>query len=121
MTQLTLSAETRHVASLVQLQKLARVMDSNWRIPFTRVRFGADSLLGLIPGVGDAIGMGISLYALVLAQRMGAPKSLLFKMLANSAIDAGVGAIPLVGDVFDVFFKSNTKNLKLVTDFIEQK
>ena len=79
-----------------------------------------DSVLGLVPGAGDAIGFGISAYAIIIAHRMGAPKALLARMAANAAVDAGLGTIPIAGDIFDLFFKSNTRNLKLLTDFIEK-
>ena len=111
---------TDHTKTLARLQRLARLMDTAWRIPFTRIRFGADSVIGLVPGAGDVIGLGISAYSLLLAHRLGAPRSLLFRMLMNSAVDAGLGTVPLLGDIFDLFFKSNTKNLKLLTDFLEK-
>lgn len=107
-------------ATLLRLQRLSKTMDLAFRIPLTRIRFGADSIIGLIPGVGDLIGLGISLYALNLAHKLGAPRSLMVKMFANSVIDAGLGTIPIVGDIFDMFFKSNTKNLRLLTDFLEK-
>ena len=111
---------TDHAKQLQRLQRLARTMDTAWGIPFTRIRFGMDSVLGLVPGAGDAIGFGISAYAILLAHRMGAPASLKLRMLANAAIDAGLGTVPIVGDIFDVFFKSNTRNLKLITEFVEK-
>ena len=109
-----------HAKQLQRLQRLARLMDTAWGIPFTRLRFGMDSVLGLVPGAGDAIGFGISAYAVILAHRMGAPPALLVKMLANAAIDAGVGSIPVAGDVFDLFFKANTRNLRLLSEFLEK-
>lgn len=109
-----------HAKQLQRLQRLARLMDTAWGIPFTRLRFGMDSVLGLVPGAGDAIGFGISAYAVILAHRMGAPPALLVKMLAKAAIDAGVGSIPVAGDVFDLFFKANTRNLRLLSEFLEK-
>ena len=109
-----------HAKQLQRLQGLARLMDTAWGIPFTRLRFGMDSVLGLVPGAGDAIGFGISAYAIILAHRTRAPPALLVKMLANAAIDAGVGSIPVAGDVFDLFFKANTRNLKLLSEFLEK-
>lgn len=109
-----------HAKQLQRLQRLARLMDTAWGIPFTRLRFGMDSVLGLVPGAGDAIGFGISAYAIILAHRTRAPPALLVKMLANAAIDAGVGSIPVAGDVFDLFFKANTRNLKLLSEFLEK-
>jgi hypothetical protein len=109
-----------HAKTLARLQRIARVMDTAWRIPFTRWRFGLDSVLGLIPGAGDGVNLLVSLYALTLARKLGAPGNLIVRMLANAAIDFGLGSIPVVGDIFDIFFKSNTRNLKLLTDFLEK-
>jgi Domain of unknown function (DUF4112) len=110
-----------HAKTLRSLQRMAKLMDTAWGIPFTRWRFGLDSLVGLIPGGGDLVMLLFSAYSLLLAQRLGAPGSLLLRMAGNLAIDFGIGSIPVIGDVFDVFFKSNTRNLKLITEFLEQK
>jgi Domain of unknown function (DUF4112) len=109
-----------HTKTLSRLQRIAKIMDTAWGIPFTRIRFGMDSVIGLVPGAGDVIGLGISAYTLLLAHRLGAPSGLILRMLANAAIDAGLGTIPILGDVFDLFFKSNTRNLKLLADFLER-
>ena len=106
--------------SLARLKRLAHLMDTALRIPGTRIRFGADSALGLIPGAGDVIGLGISAFALMEALRLGAPPRLIARMIGNVAIDTGLGAIPVAGDIFDVVFKSNTRNLKLVLDHFER-
>jgi hypothetical protein len=107
--------------TLARLQRLAKLMDTAWGIPFTRLRFGLDSVLGLIPGAGDAVNLGVGLYSLYLARKLGAPGSLQARMLANTAIDFGLGSVPLLGDIFDLFFKSNVRNLKLLTEFLEQR
>jgi hypothetical protein len=120
---MTMTATTRTIdraRTLARLQRLAKIMDTAWGIPFTRWRFGMDSVFGLIPGAGDAINFGISAYSLYLAHQLGAPKAIMGKMVANAAIDFGLGTIPVVGDIFDLFFKSNTRNLKLLTDFLEK-
>lgn len=106
--------------SLARLKRLARLMDSALGIPGTRIRFGADSALGFIPGAGDVIGLGISAFALMEAWRLGAPPRLMARMIGNVAIDTGIGAIPIAGDIFDVLFKSNTRNLKLLLDHFER-
>jgi hypothetical protein len=108
-----------HARRLARLKQLARIMDTALRIPGTRIRFGADSALGLIPGAGDVLGLGISLFALMEAMRLGAPGHLLTRMIANIAIDTGLGAIPVAGDIFDLLFKSNTRNLKLLLEHFE--
>jgi hypothetical protein len=106
---------------LARLKTLARLMDSALCIPGTRIRFGADSALGLIPGAGDVIGLGISLFALGEAMRLGVPPRLLARMIGNIAIDTGLGAIPVAGDIFDLLFKSNTRNLKLLLEHLERE
>jgi hypothetical protein len=107
--------------SLARLRRIAQVMDSALSIPGTRIRFGADSALGLIPGAGDVIGLGISAFALMEAWRLGAPPRLMARMIGNIALDTGLGAIPIAGDIFDLLFKSNTRNLKLLLDHLERK
>lgn len=106
-------------ATLRRLKWIARTMDSAVRIPFTKIRFGADSALGLIPGAGDIVTLGVSAYTLVLARRLGAPPQLIARMMANVAIDTGLGAVPVLGDVFDLFFKSNTRNIRLLMEHLE--
>jgi Domain of unknown function (DUF4112) len=103
---------------LTRLKRIARFMDTGLGIPFTKFRFGADSILGLVPGAGDLLAMLVSIYVLIKAHEMGAPKPLLMKMAGNIAIDTGLGAVPVLGDIFDMFFKSNVKNVDLLHDFI---
>jgi hypothetical protein len=103
---------------LKRMEQLAKLMDTAWGIPFTRWRFGFDSVIGLIPGAGDGVNLLVSLYTLSLAHKLGAPRSLLLKMLANAGIDFGLGSVPVLGDIFDLFFKSNMRNLKLLTDYL---
>ncbi|MGE3874281.1 MAG: DUF4112 domain-containing protein [Parvibaculaceae bacterium] len=109
-----------HAQSCARLKRIARLMDSALTIPGTRIRFGADSALGLVPGAGDLIGLGISAFALMEAWRLGAPPRLMARMIGNIALDTGLGAIPVAGDILDVFFKSNTRNLKLLLDHLER-
>ncbi len=103
---------------LKRLKLLARFMDSGWVIPGTKVRFGADAVLGLLPVGGDVVATLVSLYVVVKAREMGVPNAVLAKMLANIAIDTGVGSVPVLGDIFDVFFKANIRNTDLLHDFI---
>jgi Domain of unknown function (DUF4112) len=110
------NAET--LKTLNRLKLLARFMDNGWAIPFTKIRFGADSVIGLLPVGGDLVGTAVSLYVVAKAYEMGAPRSLIVKMLANVAIDTGIGSVPVVGDVFDVLFKSNIRNTDLLHEFI---
>lgn len=92
-------------------------MDSAVGIPGTPWRIGLDAFLGLIPGAGDAIGAALSGYILLAAARKGAPTAVLGRMLANVLIDTALGAIPVVGDLFDVGYKSNLRNVALLEQF----
>lgn len=104
---------------LERTRALAALLDAAVRIPGTNIRFGLDPLLGLIPGIGDLVGGGLSAYVMLLAARAGAPKAVLLRMLANVGIDALVGTVPLAGDLFDVAFKANVRNLALFHRFME--
>jgi hypothetical protein len=98
---------------LARAQALARVLDSAVGIPGTRIRVGLDALLGLIPGAGDIAGAVLSGYIVLHAARRGASRAVLWRMIANVAIDAAIGTIPILGDLFDVGYKSNMKNVQL--------
>ena len=100
--------------SLDRVRSLTRLLDTAAQIPGTRVRFGLDSILGLVPGLGDVAGAALSGYMVLLASRMGAPQSVIARMLANVAIDTVGGAVPVLGDLFDVAWKSNSRNLALL-------
>lgn len=97
-----------------RLRTLALLLDRAIRIPGTRIRIGLDPILGLLPGLGDALAVGLSGYLIVQAARAGAPRGLLLRMLWNVAVDAIVGSVPLVGDVFDVAWAANVKNVELL-------
>ena len=99
---------------LSRARALTRLLDSAARVPGTSFRFGLDPVLGLIPGLGDVAGAALSGYVVILASRLGAPKSVIVRMLGNVAIDTVAGAMPVVGDLFDAGWKSNTRNLALL-------
>ncbi|MGF9695266.1 DUF4112 domain-containing protein [Rhizobium sp. 0TCS1.26] len=101
---------------LRRLAGIARVMDTAIRIPGTGIRFGADSIMGLVPLVGDAGGAMVGLYIVNEARRLGIPPSKLAQMVGNIALDGVVGSVPMVGDLFDVFFKSHRRNLQIILD-----
>lgn len=103
-----------------KLNRLAWLMDNSFRIPGTQIRFGLDGLIGLIPGIGDALGAIISSHILTQAAHMGVPKSLLLKMAFNIGLDAMLGVIPVLGDVSDFIWKANQRNVELLNDYIEQ-
>jgi hypothetical protein len=92
---------------------VARVLDDLVTIPGTRQRLGLDSIVGLIPGLGDLASAAVGAWIILEAARFRLPGVVLFRMIVNTAVDLLVGAIPLIGDVFDIVFKSNTRNLAL--------
>lgn len=106
---------------LNRLRALARLFDARFGIPGTRFRLGLDSILGLVPGIGDAATAAVSLYMLVEARRLGVGMPTLMRMGWNVALDLGLGAVPLVGDVFDFFWKSNLKNMDLLEADLERR
>jgi Domain of unknown function (DUF4112) len=97
-----------------RLQRLAQLWDSAFRIPGTQVRVGLDPLIGLVPGLGDAAGALVAAYIVLEGLRCDVPPSALLRMLANVAIDAVLGAVPVIGDIFDVGWKANIKNVALI-------
>ena len=104
-----------------ELAELAFLLDSRWRIPGLGLRFGVDVIAGLLPVVGDAATGAISAYVIWKAHRLGAPPGLLLKMAGLVAIDTTVGAIPILGSVFDLFFKANNANLKMLRRHLASK
>ena len=103
-----------------RLRSLSRLLDSAFVIPGTRYRFGLDALIGLVPGLGDAISAVFSGYIILQASHLGAPKSLVTRMIANVAVDTVVGWVPVLGDLFDVAWKSNLKNMALLENHVRQ-
>jgi predicted SpoU family rRNA methylase len=89
-------------------------------VPGTTIRFGLDALIGLVPGIGDAITTAVALYIVNEARALGAPPLLIARMLANVALDGVVGVIPLVGDAFDVAFRANRRNMALLRDHLDR-
>jgi hypothetical protein len=100
----------REEAALRRVRRMSRLLDEAIRVPGTDVRVGLDPILGIAPVGGDAIAAVVSLYPAVEAYRLGASKGTLAKMLALVAVDAVVGSVPVVGTLFDAFWKANSWN-----------
>jgi hypothetical protein len=98
------------------VEQLSDLLDTRFRIPGTNIRFGADFLLGLLPGAGDLISMGMSGLMIVSMARHGVSPRLVLRMLLNVGVDTLAGSIPLLGNVFDLFFKANRRNLRLLRE-----
>ncbi|GGL23504.1 hypothetical protein GCM10009037_03820 [Halarchaeum grantii] len=99
-----------------RMRSVAYVLDESVRVPGTDFRVGVDPLVSAVPVVGDALGVGLSLYVVLEAARLGVSYTTLVEMLANVTIDAVGGSVPVVGDVFDAVWKANKRNLELVLD-----
>lgn len=112
---------TKQKTVLARLNRFSRVMDSSIGIPFTKYRLGVESLIGLLPVVGDVAGLALSLYVLLEAQRVGASREVKLKILRNIGVDFLGGLLPVVGDAFDVLFKANTRNTKLLEDYLRDQ
>jgi hypothetical protein len=93
---------------------LAYIMDEVVRVPGTQFRFGLDPLLGLIPGIGDTSSALVSAFALIQAVRIGVPKVLLMRMALNVFVNELIGVVPVVGDAFSFWFKSNARNYEII-------
>ena len=107
---------TKQNSTIKHLDVLAKIMDSQFRIPGTEIRFGLDSLIGLIPGVGDFAGFLVSGYMVAVLAKNGASGFVIARISLNIIIDALIGSIPVIGDIFDVAFKANQKNLRLMRE-----
>src|SRR5690349_15300831 len=102
-----------HPAALDQLRTIARVWDELIRIPVIGRRIGLDALVGLVPGVGDGAAAVVASWAVVVAVRLGVPASVLVRMIGNIALDTIVGSIPLLGDLFDMGWRAQRRNVQL--------
>ncbi len=111
--------QRRPADARTQVHRLARLMDSSIRLP-GGFRIGVDGLIGLVPVVGDLAAAGVSFYIVAQAARAGAPISVIARMVLNVALDAMIGAIPALGDMFDFAFKANLRNAKLMDAYLER-
>jgi hypothetical protein len=101
-------------AQIDQLRRWSRLMDSAYRVPGTRLRFGWDPIVGLVPGLGDFATASFSALVLVRALRLGVPRVVLIRMVLNILVDLVAGAVPVIGDLFDVAWQSNSMNFALL-------
>ena len=106
------TVDSEHEARAKRIARVANAFDSKFEIPGIGLKVGYDSLLGLVPGIGDAITSAAGGFIIYEAAKAGARKRVLARMLFNTLLDSTLGAIPIVGDVFDMAFRSNTRNAK---------
>ncbi|HEY0975123.1 MAG TPA: DUF4112 domain-containing protein [Solimonas sp.] len=110
----------RAAAVRQRTERLARLLDSAVAIPGTRIRVGLDALIGLLPGIGDAIGLILGAWFLIEGARAGAPSALLWRMAGNVGLDALAGVVPVLGDLFDVAFRANLRNARLLGEHLDR-
>ena len=106
---------------LARLDALAKLLDVAFILPGTNIRYGIDGLIGLIPVVGDIITTAISLWLVREARALGAPWHVTSRMLANVALDGAIGIVPLAGDAFDVMFRANMRNVRMLKRWMEKQ
>lgn len=103
---------------LRQIERLSYLLDNAIRIPGIGYRIGYDAILGLIPGIGDAVGLALSAYIIFVSSRFGVPKIVVAKMVLNTATETLAGFVPIIGDVFDATWKANQRNLYLLHEHL---
>ncbi len=108
-----LSRAERFGAAERRIGRVTHALDELVRVPGTSIRVGLDPVVGLIPVVGDAVAAGVAIWVIAEASRFGIPRVVLGRMVVNLIVDLGLGAIPLLGDLYDVVLRSNTRNLEL--------
>jgi hypothetical protein len=104
-----------------RLDRLATLLDTAILIPGTNIRFGADAVVGLVPGIGDTITTALSAYIVYEAYQLGIPNHVLARMIANVAFDSVTGVVPVAGDVLDVFWRANRRNMRLLREYLERQ
>lgn len=108
-------------AAIKRMRVVAHALDEGIPIPGTNFRVGLDPIVGILPGAGDTAAAAVSLYLVVEAARMGVSQSTLLRMLANIGVDTVIGSVPVLGVIFDAFWKANKWNLKLALEDLAEK
>jgi hypothetical protein len=117
---MTRTLTRRSDSATAEVELLAWLLDNSIPIPGTGRRIGLDALIGLIPGAGDLISGGLGLLVVVRAAQRGLPTIVLARMLVNVALDFTIGAIPIIGDIFDMWFKSSVRNVGLMRRYVTE-
>lgn len=115
------STDQQHLDQKVaKLNRMAALLDSQFRVPFTQFRIGLDGIIGIVPFYGDVVSFLLSLWIIISIARMGVPAPILVRICFNSFMDFVIGLVPFFGDFADFFFKSNLKNVKLAQKYFER-
>jgi hypothetical protein len=113
--------DTSRRAGLKRVDMLAKLFDTAFIVPGTNVRFGVEAVLRLVPGIGDAAASALSCYLLYEAHRLDVPSHVFGRLVANVAIEGLVGAVPVLGDLFDVGFRANRRNVRILKEYFEEQ
>lgn len=114
-------SDAQRARSLAEVEGLAWLLDNSIPVPGTGGRrFGIDAIIGLVPGIGDLASGGLGLLVVWRGSRMGLPRIVVGRMLLNTLLDIAIGAIPVLGDAFDLWFKASTRNLDLMRRHLER-
>lgn len=116
--------EVRHAseaAALERLESIANLMDAKFNVPILPVPIGLDTIVGLIPGIGDTISLGVSSVIVHGAHRLGVPKARLGRMGANMFVDWLIGLVPLIGDFADIGWQANLRNVRMAREHLERR
>lgn len=113
-------SETSHSEVLERLDRLSRLFDTAFALPGTNICFGIEAVMRLIPGIGDAAASALSCWLLYEAHRLKIPNHVFARMVLNVAIEGVMGAVPFLGDLFDVGFRANRRNVKILRDYFER-
>lgn len=119
-TAYTIHKGPHQVPDLKWVDKITKVMDSKFKFPGTRFRFGLDPILGLLPGLGDATSLAISGVLIFYMSKYGASRKLVIMMAGNVILDAVIGSIPILGNIFDFAFKANERNIRLLKEHYQE-
>ena len=120
-TQPSPQTQRQYQQALQRLQTFARTLDSKFEVPLLGTRIGWDGLIGLIPGIGDLAGLALSSYVVVEGIRLRVPKPLLGRMLINILVEFLGGLVPVLGDLFDFYWKANERNVRLLQNHLERQ
>jgi hypothetical protein len=108
-------------ASLERLDAISRLLDIAFAVPGTNIRFGVEAILRLFPGIGDAAASALSCWVIYEAYRLGVPRLLLSRMIGNVVVEGLAGAVPVAGDLFDIGWRANRRNVRLLREYLERE
>ena len=107
--------------TIERLDFIARLLDTAFVVPGTNIRFGVEAVIRLMPGIGDAVASALSCVILIEAHRLGVPTRILARMIANVLLEGSAGAMPVVGDMFDIMFRANRRNIRILHDYMRRE